>query len=93
MKFYLYPRVSPQELRQHARQHVARLRVGGGNRQPAEVAARILVTDLTQRANVAQHAASDRDHLLAGSGDRHQSLALAHEHIDAKLLLQQADLP
>ena len=85
-------RVALHEAADHVGQHVARLGVGGGDRQAADRLVGELVAHLLQVVEVAQHALGDRQHGLARLGDRHQALAVAGEDLDAELGLELADL-
>ena len=84
--------VARRELAQHLRQHVARLRVRGGDRQRAGVLAAEFVGDALQVRDLAHRAPRGRDDDLAGGRERRQPLALAHEHRQAELVLELADL-
>ena len=73
-------------------QGIARLRVGGGNRQRAGIVLDEIAGGAAQAFGVAQHAFDDRQHLRAGLGQAGQAFAGAHEEIDAELVFQLADL-
>ncbi len=85
-------RVARREFAQHLRQHVARLRVRGRDRQRAGVLAAEFVGDALQVGDFAQRAARGGDHDLAGRRERRQALALAHEDRQAELVLELPDL-
>jgi hypothetical protein len=87
-----YFRVTPDELFDHRRQDVARLGVGGGDGQVAAVLRVEFLPDLPEVFRVVQHAPGDVEDGLAGLGDGDDALAVAHENIDAQLLLQLFDL-
>ncbi len=73
-------------------QRVARLRVGGGDRQPPLLAALQLLARAPEAVGIEQHALDDRQQRLAGAGQAQQTLARAHEQLDAELLLELAHL-
>ncbi len=85
-------RVALHEIAHHAGQHVARLGVGGGDRQAAHRLVGEFVADLLQVVEVAQHALGDRQHRAPRLGDRDQALAMALEDLDPELGLELADL-
>ena len=92
MQFELHVRIAPDESLDGRRQHIARLGVGGGDRQPAMRLAAELLTDLAQVVHVVQHALGDLHHLAARLGDVGQALAVADEDVDAEFGLELADL-
>ena len=77
---------------EHGRQHVAGLRVGGGDRELAFVLAAELLGDALQVGHLGERAARGRDDDLAGRGEPREPLAGAHEHLHAELVLELADL-
>ena len=80
------------ELGHHVRQHVARLRVRGGDDDLALLAIGELLAEPLDVGRVDQHALDDLHHLLAGVGEAEQPLAAAHEQLDAEFVLQVADV-
>ena len=92
MQLELDLRIALHEAADHVGQHVARLGVGGGDRQAADRLVGELVAHLLQVVEVAQHALGDRQHGPPRLGDRHQALAVAGEDLDAELGLELADL-
>jgi hypothetical protein len=82
-------RVALHEAADHVGQHVARLGVGGGDRQAADRLVGELVAHLLQVVEVAQHALGDRQHRAPGLGDRDQTLAVTGEDLDAELGLER----
>ena len=85
-------RIARGEFAQHLRQHVAGLRVRGGDGQRAGVLAAEFVGDALQVGEFAQRAARGRDHDYAGRRERGQALALAHEYRQAEFVLELPDL-
>ena len=84
-------RIAPAQLRHRFGQHVARLRVGGGDRQTAGVLLAELVADALEVADLAQNDLDRFQHLLARLGDAAQALAMAREDVDAELFLELED--
>ena len=82
--------VAPLE-RHRLRQRIARLGVRRTDGQGAELVVGELLAGAAQVARLGEDALGDRDHRLSGLGDRDQALA-AHEHFDAELVLEGADL-
>ncbi|MNN35010.1 hypothetical protein D3C81_1488460 [compost metagenome] len=76
----------------HFRQGIARLGVGGGDRQGALLLVGELLGDLLDALHLAQDLAGRGDDPFAGRGNAGQVLAAAGEHLDAQLVLEQADL-
>jgi hypothetical protein len=85
-------RVAALERCHGLRQRVARLSMGGGNGEGAELVVGELLARAAQVARLGEDALGDRHHRLAGLGDRHQALAVAHEDLDPELVLERADL-
>ena len=74
-----------------ARQEVARLAVGGGDRERAGVLLRELLADALEVADLAHDDLDGLEHLRAGLGDAAQALAVAGEDVDAEFVLQLED--
>ncbi|MNT14255.1 hypothetical protein D3C72_1492520 [compost metagenome] len=72
-------------------QHIAGLRVGGGNRERTAVLRAELVADALQVTHFAHDDLNALEHLQAGLGDALQALAVASEDVDAQLFLQLDD--
>ncbi len=85
-------RVGTPEFGDDLRQRIARLRMRGGDRQPARMAAGEFVAGLAQVLRLEQQALDDADDLAARRGQAGQPLAVALEDLHAELLLQLADL-
>src|SRR5580693_6118044 len=77
----------------HRRQHVARLGVGGGDRQGAAVGLAQLRGSAANILHFAQDTAGARDYFLARIGGPGERAALALEQLKAELLLQKLELP
>jgi len=73
------------------RQHVARLGVGGGDREGAAVLDAVLVADLAQVVDLAQDGLDASEHVLARLGDALEALAVAHEDVDSQFFLEFDD--
>ena len=73
------------------RQHVARLGVGGGNRQGAAVLCGKLLTDTPQIAHFAHDQRDASDHMLAWLGDALEPLAVAGKDFYAKFFFEFDD--
>jgi hypothetical protein len=86
------PRVALAELPDDVRQHVARLGVGGGQRQRPLLLPGHVAGEAADVLHFAHDPAGAADHFPAGRGDGRQALALAGEELHAKLLLQQLEL-
>ena len=84
--------IAALERRDRLGQRVARLGVGGGDGQGAELFVRELGARALEVGGLGQHALGDLDHRLARLGKRGQALAAALEHRDAELVLERADL-
>ena len=84
--------IARRELAQDLGQHVARLRVRGGDRQRAGVLAAKLVGHALEIGDFAQRAPRGGDHDLAGGRERREPLALAHENRHTELVLELTDL-
>jgi hypothetical protein len=80
------------ELRHGLRQRIARLGVGGGDGQGAELLVGEFLAGAAQVVRLGKDALGDGDDRLARLRDGDQALAVAHEHIDAELLFQRPDL-
>ncbi len=76
------------EIADHAGQHVARLRVRGGNGEGAFVFILEFGPDALHVLDFPQRAAGGGDHRLAGRRHRRDALADAHEDPDAELVFQ-----
>ena len=85
-------RVLLDEVADHRRQGIARLRVGGGDGQRALLLVGEFLGDLLDALDLAQDLAGGIDDALAGRGDAGQVLAAAGEDFDAQFVLEQADL-
>ncbi|CAM3398947.1 hypothetical protein BOPE631_04085 [Bordetella pertussis] len=77
--------------RNHARQQVARLRMGAGDHQPALVAAGELVADLLQVVDFAHDAVDHLRNGQPGLGQPLDALAVPLEDLDAELVLEFDD--
>ena len=80
------------EAQQYLRQRVAGLIMRGGDHQPALVLLLELLREALEIVGLVQQIVDDGHHLLASLGDADQSLATAHEDLDAQLGLQLLDL-
>ena len=72
-------------------QHVARLGVGGGDRQRAGVLRAVLLANALEVADLAHDDGDAVEHVLAGFGDALQALAVAREDVDAQFFFQLDD--
>jgi hypothetical protein len=72
-------------------QHIARLGVGGGDRQCAAVLRRILLADALEVVDLAQDDLDALEHLLTGLGHPLDALAMARKNLDAQLVFQLDD--
>jgi hypothetical protein len=79
------------QARQGRRQHVARLRVRGGDREPAAVLTGEFIADAAQIGHLAQDHIDGAQHRVARFGDVAQALAVAREDVHAEFLLQFED--
>jgi hypothetical protein len=75
-------RIALDEGRDHARQHVFRLRVRRADGKGAAVAGACLIAQRTQRADIVDDAAGDVDHVLARRRDADDAVARPHEDIE-----------
>ena len=73
------------------RQHVARLGVGGGDRQGATVLRAELFADALQVTHLAHDDFDAAEHVLAGFGDAFEALAVAGKNLYAQLFFQFDD--
>ncbi len=85
-------RVLLDEVADHLRQGIARLGVGGGDRQGALLLVGELLGDLLDALDLAQDLPRGIDDSLAGRRDPRQVLAAAGEYLHPQLVLEQADL-
>ncbi|EXI75276.1 MAG: hypothetical protein AW07_01177 [Candidatus Accumulibacter sp. SK-11] len=85
-------RMTVDELLDHRRQCIARLRVGGGDDQAARLATGMFLADATDVLCVAQHAPGHLEDCPARLGDRRQPLATALEDAHSEFVLEQPDL-
>ena len=74
----------------HARQRIARLGMGGGDSQLPSAAIAVFLGEILDVLGIEQHALDQHQQFLAGLGEPQQSLALAHENIDAEFHFQIA---
>ena len=79
------------QFRHRHRQHVARLGVGGGDRQGAAVLRAELLADALEVAYFAHDQLDALEHMLAGLGHALEPLAVAGENLHAQFLLQLDD--
>jgi hypothetical protein len=76
----------------HPGQHVAGLGVGGGDRERAARFVLEVVREALDVLHLAQDAHGAIDHLLPGRRDAREVAAIAHEDLEAELVLEQLDL-
>jgi len=69
-----------------------RLRAGCGHREIALGIPSRIAGDATKILAVRDHPRGDRVDLLARTRERDEPLAAAHEHVEAELVLEQADV-
>ncbi len=80
------------ELLDHRRQHIARLRVRGADRQRTRAVVLVVGGDALDVLHFAQHAQRALDHALARRGDLRQRAAVAHEDLEPELILELPQL-
>src|SRR5262249_41863108 len=80
--------IGEAEAGHHVRQDVARLGMRGGDDELALLAVGELLTEPLDVRRVDQDALDQVDQLLAGISEAEQPLALAHEKLDAELVLE-----
>ena len=80
------------ELLDHLGQHVAGLRVRGRDRERAARLVLELLGQVLDVADLAQDADRAVDHLLPGRRDPREVAPVAHEDLEAELVLEQLDL-
>ena len=80
------------EARHHMRQHVARLRVRGGDSELPLVAIAELLAEPLDIGRIDEYALDHLDQLLAWVGQSEQPLAAPHEQLDAQLVFQILDV-
>ena len=80
------------ELLDHLGQHVTGLRVGGSDRERAARFVLELLGQVLDVADLAQDAGRAVDHLLPGRRDPCEIAPVAHEDLEAELVLEQLDL-
>ena len=92
MQIQPHIRIAPPELPDHVGQNVARLRVrrADGQASPALVAQ--LCRQVPDALGFLQDSQSAVDDLLARRRDARQIASLAHEDLEAQLILEQLDL-
>ena len=73
--------------RNHRWQGVARLRVRGGDGELAFIATGVLVGEAFDVFRIEQHALNNHHQIAAWCGQTEQTFALAHEQLDAELIL------
>ena len=73
-------------------QHIARLRVGGGEDELPLLAVGELLAELLDIARLDQNPLHDVGQFLAGLGQPQETLAAADEQLDAELVLQVLDV-
>ena len=73
-------------------QRIARLGMGGGDGEGAELLVGELLAGAAQVVRLGEDALGDGDDRLARLGDGDEALAVAHEDVDPELLLQRPDL-
>jgi hypothetical protein len=88
---HVHLRIGLAQLGHRHRQHVARLRVGGGDAQGAAVLRAELLADALEVAHLAHDEFDAFQHVLARLGDALEPLAVAREDVHAQLLLQLDD--
>ena len=91
VQYQMHLGVGQLEIADHFRQRIAGLGVGGGNRQLAGVLAGELLGDAADVLRVEQHPFHYFQQFLAGLGHAEQALALAHENLNAQLVLKILD--
>ncbi len=69
-------------------QHIARLGVGGGNRQGSRVLAAVLLADALQVVDLAQDDVNAFEHMLARLGHAFQAFAVTAKNLNAQLAFQ-----
>ncbi len=79
------------QLRDRHRQHVARLRVGGGDAQRAAVLRAELLADALEVAHLAHDQLDALEHVLPRLGNALEPLAVAREDVHAQLVFQFDD--
>ncbi len=84
--------VAPLECGHRFRQCVARLRVGGCDRERAEISARVVFPCALQVRRVGKHSFGDGEHRPPRLRDSGEASAAAHEDLDSQLLLERLDL-
>ena len=92
MQVQLHVGILLAEIADHARQHVARLRVRGADGQRAAVGLLEVLGQALERLRLAQHAQRARRHFLAGRREALEGAAVTHEQRQAELLFEQTDL-
>ncbi len=93
MQMQAHFRVFDSKGANHLRQHVAGLRVRGGDGQRTAVRLAQLRGSAADVLHLAQDAAGARDDLLAGGGGAGERTAFALEELESELLLEKLQLP
>jgi hypothetical protein len=76
----------------HRRQHIARLRVRGADRERAGAVVLEVRGDAADVLHLAQHAHGAFDHALAGRSHLRQRAAMPHEDLETQLILELPQL-
>ena len=92
MEVQAHLRIALAELADHVRQHVARLGVGGADREASLPLVAQLRREVADALGLLQDLQRPLDHLLPGGGDAGEIAPLAHEDLKAQLVLQELDL-
>ena len=92
MQVQLHVGILAAEIADHARQHVARLRMRGADGQRATIGLLEVLGQALERLRLAQHAQRARRHLFAGRREAFEGAAITHEQREAELLFKQTDL-
>src|SRR5690242_18120059 len=84
--------VAAAELADHIRQHIARLRVGGADRQAPLALIAQLGRETADRTRLLQYAYRALDDLLSGGSNAREIAPFTHEDLESELVLEQLDL-
>ncbi len=92
MQVQVDARMLGAECADHLRKNIARLGMGRADRQRADLAILYVVRYPLDAVHLAQHAQRVRNHSLPSLGDAGERTSLAHEEVEAELVLQQLEL-
>ncbi len=92
MQVEAHLRVAGAEFPDHIRQHVARLRMGGADRQAPLALIAQLRRQVPDALGLLQDLERPIDHLLPRRGDAREIASLAHEDLKPQLVLEELDL-